>query len=100
MVDRTKNSSPYTMDEEDDHKLYNFPYATPETLTKEYLEDLIVELENLGAPDPEVAHRLEKTVMECFIANIVAKKYTVEEAVLIGKLILDITKIPFPRWFA
>lgn len=81
-------------------RLYDFPKPTPETLTREYLEKLIVELEQQGAGDPEVAHWLEKEVMICFTVNVVAKKYTVEEASVIGQLILDITKIPFARWFA
>ena len=80
--------------------LWNFPYPTPDTLTKEYLEKLIVELKRQGAYDPEVAHSLEKKTMECFIVNVVAKKYTTEEASEIGQLILGIWKIPFSRWFA
>lgn len=88
----------YNMEEE--HYLYDFPEATPDTLTKEYLEKLIVELEAYGASDPEVAHRLEKSAMECFIYNVVQKKYTVEDAAVIGQLILDIGKIRFSRWFA
>lgn len=80
--------------------LYDFPHATPKTLTKEYLEKLTEELKEQGHYDPEVAHSLEKRVMECFIVNVVAKKYTPEEASEIGQLILDIRKIPFSRWFA
>lgn len=80
--------------------LYNFPQPTPDTLTKEYVENLIVELERQGSYDPEVAHRLEKSVMECFIVNVVGKKYTPEEASKLGQLILDIKKISFSRWFA
>jgi hypothetical protein len=97
MANPTQSS--YNMEEERAH-LYDFPHATPDTLTKEYLEKLIAELEYQGSCDPEVAHSLEKTAMECFITNVVAKKYTVEEASIIGKLILDIQKIPFSRWFA
>lgn len=86
--------------QEIDEPLYNFPFPTPETLTKEYLEKLIVELKRQGSHDDEVAHRLEKAAMDCFIINVVAKKYTPEEASELGQLILDIKKIPFSRWFA
>jgi hypothetical protein len=80
--------------------LYNFPRPTSDTLTKEYLEKLIVVLMEQGESDPEVAHSLERAAMECFITNVIAKKYTLEEASNIGQLIKDIEKIPFPRWFA
>jgi len=86
--------------QEIDEPLYNFPRPTPETLTKEYLEKLIVEFKRQGSHDDEVAHRLENVSMDCFIINVVAKKYTLEEASVIGQLILDIQKIPFSRWFA
>ena len=86
--------------QEDHMQLYDFPFPTPETLTKEYLEKLIAELKYQGHCDDEVAHQLEKAVMECFISNVVAKKYTVDEASVIGQMILDIGKIPFYRWFA
>jgi hypothetical protein len=86
--------------QEIEEPLYNFPRPTSDTLTKEYLKKLIEELNEKGESDPEVAHYLEKAAMICFIINVVAKKYSPEEASELGQLILDIQKIPFSRWFA
>ena len=86
--------------QEIEEPLYDFPRPTSDTLTKEYLEKLIAVLKEQGDSDPEVAHSLEKAAMNCFITNVVAKKYTPEEASEIGQLILDIHMIPFPRWYA
>ena len=80
--------------------LYEFPRPTPETLTKEYLEKLIVELKLQGNDDPEIAHRLERRATECFLVNIIESKYSVEEELVITQLLLDIGKSPFPRWFS
>ena len=73
---------------------------TPDTLTLEYVEWMCRELNSWGEEDPERAHSLEKQIMQCFIVNIVAKKYTEDQASEIGKVIVKINNLPFPRWFA
>ncbi len=88
------------LDEMSNTTLQDFPLATPDTLTKEYLEELFVELDYNGNSDPECAHILESTAMHCFIENVVANKYTLEEARAMGVLLLRIIDLPFPRWFA
>jgi hypothetical protein len=81
-------------------QLHDIPLATPETLTIEYLEKLIVELEDQGNSDPECAHMLESAAMISFIENVASNKYTTEEARVIAELLLQIRDMPFPRWFA
>jgi hypothetical protein len=73
---------------------------TPETLTLEYVEWMYRQLEGWGKEDPERAHSLEKGIMHCFIVNVVAKKYSEDQASAIGEVIVKINKLSFPRWFS
>jgi hypothetical protein len=81
------------------HEAFNrFPKATPETLTKEYLEKLIEEIKERADYDTSHASSLEKEAQACFNRNLSAKKYSVDDVAIIAELFVQLSEIKFCRY--
>jgi len=75
-------------------------FQIPKILTTKSLEELSRVLMWAGEGDPEAAHGMEKEAMNNFIAGVAEGAFTPEEAKELAGKLMEISGIPFSRWFA